>query len=346
VGDTSIEWTDRSTNPFVADVDDPPGNTRGTGHYCEKISPGCKHCYSSRMQPRFGLPQFQEQRGDRKPRHRLETKALLEVLRRRKPTKFFWCDMTDMFGEWVPNEWIAACFGVMAATPQHTHQVLTKRAARLPEWFAWAAACTQGARQRCAEEAVRLLHDEAHIRAVATMGTTMFDGTVRPWPLPNAWIGISAENQEAFDERWPHLRVTPAAVDFLSLEPLLGSIDLSAAVSEARFSASLRDGIRQVPLWVIVGGESGQRARPMDLAWARSIVQQCRAAGVPVFMKQFGAAPLMEMGVQDPPRRVRYWTRGLEQRLVYDLNDSKGGDMSEWPEDLRVREFPAPEPRP
>lgn len=126
MGETSIEWTDFSINPIRARL----GNA--VGHYCEKTSPGCKNCYSSRLQPRFRMPQFQEQRrADVK--HWLDVSKLDDVLRRRKPTKYFWCDMCDMFGDWVPDEWIAACFGVMAATPQHTHQVLTKRSKRMRE---------------------------------------------------------------------------------------------------------------------------------------------------------------------------------------------------------------------
>ncbi|HMI93941.1 MAG TPA: DUF5131 family protein, partial [Polyangiales bacterium] len=130
MGSTSIEWTDHSINPFRARL----ASGQGKGHYCEKISPGCKNCYSSRFQPRLAMPQFQEQRRRSDIEHWLDASKLNEVLRRKKPTKYFWCDMTDMFGDWVPNEWIAACFGVMAATPHHTHQVLTKRAARMHAW--------------------------------------------------------------------------------------------------------------------------------------------------------------------------------------------------------------------
>ena len=131
MGSTSIEWTDETINPLRARLN---ADQKRSGHYCEKISPGCKRCYSSKLQPRFGMPQFQEQR-------RLDVETFLDpsklhqVLQRKKPTKWFWCDMTDMFGAWVPNEMIAACFGVMAATPWHTHQVLTKRADRMRAWF-------------------------------------------------------------------------------------------------------------------------------------------------------------------------------------------------------------------
>jgi protein gp37 len=133
--------------------------------------------------------------------------------------------------------------------------------------------------------------------------------------LPNVWLGVSVENQQYADERIPLLLQTPAALRFISAEPLLGPLDLQPAV-------------RYAPIdWVIVGGESGPGARPFDLAWARSIVQQCQAAGVACFVKQVGAKPVFEgtpVGVFEG----------------YDYEDPKGGDPSEWPEDLRVREFP------
>src|SRR5262245_47674811 len=112
VGETSIEWTDRTVNPIRArrkgTAATRGGYDSGVGHYCEKVSPGCKHCYSSEMQPRFGLPMFQEQRGGDVQTF-LDASKLEEVLRRKKPARWFWCDMTDLFGDWVPDEWIAAC---------------------------------------------------------------------------------------------------------------------------------------------------------------------------------------------------------------------------------------------
>jgi protein gp37 len=132
---TSIGWTDHSINPLRARH----RITGKGGHVCEKISPGCNNCYSSGMQPRlFGTPEFSTPEAkDMEPF--LERKALAEVRRRRKPTKYFWGDMTDMFGAWWKQEWIDACFATMAATPQHIHQILTKRPERIlsclpPDW--------------------------------------------------------------------------------------------------------------------------------------------------------------------------------------------------------------------
>lgn len=150
---------------------------------------------------------------------------------------------------------------------------------------------------------------------------------------PNVWLGTSVEDQPRADERIPHLLKVPAAVRFLSCEPLLGPVDLTRLTYR---------GDRLNPLdtandmaaphinWVIVGGESGGQARPCSIGWVRNLVAQCKAAGVPVFVKQLGARP--EEWNPDRPR--------LLGRIP--LTDRKGGDVSEWPEDLRVREFPGP----
>src|SRR5665213_1066178 len=120
---TSIQWTEFTNNVFRARVAGSTamkgGYASGVGHHCVKVSPGCKNCYASDIQPRFGLPVFQDQRKDDAPEVWLDASKLQAVLRRKAPAKIFWHDMTDMFGERVSNEWIAACFGVMAATPQH-----------------------------------------------------------------------------------------------------------------------------------------------------------------------------------------------------------------------------------
>ena len=218
---TSIQWTNFSINPFRARL----GN--GDGHYCEKLSPGCKQCYSSRLQPRFRMPQFQEQRGAG-VEHYLDSRKLQQVLDRKKPTKIFWCDMTDMFGAWVPNEWIAACFGVMAATPQHTHQVLTKRAERLPEVFA-SVFGLESFEATVAREAERhgvtwdARGSTAHL--YSSVPADLASRRAWRWPLPNVHLGVSAEDQQRADERIPHLLQCPAAVRFVSAEPLLGPID-------------------------------------------------------------------------------------------------------------------------
>ncbi|HHS84313.1 MAG TPA: DUF5131 family protein, partial [Gammaproteobacteria bacterium] len=139
----------------------------------------------------------------------------------------------------------------------------------------------------------------------------------RWWPLPNVWIGVSVEDQASADERIPLLLDTPAAVRFVSAEPLLGPVDLQYASFNGADSLESMDGLD----WVVVGGESGPKARPFNTDWALSIVEQCRAAGVPCFVKQLGGHV-----IQGGERRIK--------------KNKKGADMSEWPHELRVREYP------
>jgi protein gp37 len=317
MGATEIGWTDFSTNPFRAHLAESTatkgGYASGVGHYCEKISAGCKNCYSSALQPKFGLPAFQEQRGGAVESF-FDASKLGEVLRRKKPTKIFWCDMTDMFGSWVPFKWVAACFGVMAATPQHTHQVLTKRPERALEFFRWLGGMVGTdvftGRQMVAEtdplmgcsmQASRVLTEKADM-------ALMLSAYQKPskWPLPNVHLGVSIEDQQRADERIPLLLKCPATVRWISAEPLLGPVRLDdisdggAGVLKPLAGlhwvpGSDRDGNPGMVLsggkgaaigWVVVGGESGAGHRPVDPAWVDSIVAQCTAAGVPVFVKQ------------------------------------------------------------
>jgi protein gp37 len=306
MGNTSIEWTQKTWNP-----------TRG----CDKVSPGCKHCYAETFAERFrGVPGHPYERGFDP---RLAPDKLAEPLKWKKPARIFVNSMSDLFHESFSNEYIAAVFGVMAACPQHTFQVLTKRAGRLPKWFEWAARDRGGVApdtwvQQCAFSMV----DGFPLHPVK--------GTFKSynWPLPNVWLGVSVENQQYADERIPHLLRAPAAVRFLSVEPQLGSVDLTRLHDDelgARWNA-LEMGIH----WVIVGGESGHGARPFEVEWARSIVRQCAAADVPVFVKQFGAAPVGLVRVND----------NFSTTALLKLKSKKGGDIDEWPPDLRVREFP------
>jgi len=244
--------------------------------------------------------------------------------------------LMDLFHEDIPHEYRAAVFGVFAATPHITYQVLTKRDPR--PFFEWL-------RQQCANRGGDHTRDvweviETEAREAMPEDVLSAAGRVQPWPLPNVWLGVSAEDQQRADERIPWLLSTPAAVRFVSAEPLLGPLNLTPwlgnAVSryvEGGGSAPASEGyaVRPGIWWVVVGGESGPKSRPFDLAWARSIRDQCREAGAAFFMKQLGARP---QATADP--RGLGWTETCE----LSLRDSKGGDPSEWPEDLRVREFP------
>jgi protein gp37 len=249
-GASSIEWTDATWNPV-----------RG----CVKVSPGCKYCYAETFAERFrGVPGHPYEQGFDP---RLVATSLDAPLHWRKPRKIFVNSMSDMFGAFVPNDYIAAVFGVMAACRQHTFQVLTKRAERLPKWFDWIVPNERDTLFSHAFEKT----GEGIGNMLALQGLP--HGANWRWPLPNVHLGVSVEDRKYGLPRIEHLLQTPAAVRFLSIEPLLedlGTIDLT--------------GIH----WVIVGGESGKGARPMHPDWARSIRDQCVAAGVPFFFKQWG----------------------------------------------------------
>ena len=322
MGKTSIQWAagsndgreGHSINPFRAE------NVYGaTGHHCVKISSGCKNCYSSRLQSRFKMPDFTAGNIDRVGVF-LDESKLHEVLRRKKPTGYFWCDMTDMFLDAYPFEWIDKCFAVMALTPQHIHMILTKRPERMREYM-------DRATPNGIDDVLVLLGVEARRE---------FE-----WPLPNCSLGVSVEDQERADERIPPLLQIPAAVRFVSYEPALGPVDFSCwfpheHAEYPREKVCKVCGVQTTALhhpygkslldWVIVGGESGPGARPFNTQWARDVIAQCKAAGVACFVKQVGSNP-------------QWATMGVDN--LYLPRDRKGGDPSEWPADLRVREYPA-----
>ena len=281
---SDIEWTDATWNPV-----------RG----CVKVSPGCKNCYAETFAERFrGVAGHPYEQGFDP---RLVPEALDAPLRWKKPRTIFVNSVSDLFGDFVPDEYLAACFGVMAATPRHTYQVLTKRADRLPRWSGWVETrAHRGAWLECMLTASDMIPEDPPRRfAEETIGPLS-----GPWPLPNVWLGVSVESQKYADERIPHLLATPAAVRFLSIEPLLGPVDLTpylrswcpACAShllggehfEGRACGTCHARTERGVGWVIVGGESGPGAREMDPAWVRSIRDQCVAAKVPFFFKQWG----------------------------------------------------------
>jgi len=267
MGKTSIEWTDCAW-PIV------------TG--CTRVSEGCRHCYSERLTatrlknvPAYkGLATMKH--GD--PRWtgeiRLNKKVLEDPLHWKKPRRIFVSQMSDLFHEAIPDEFILDIVRVMAAAHWHTYQILTKRPERM------------------------------HALLVGWYEKSI--------ALPNLWLGVSCEDQPTADERIPLLLQTPAAVRFVSVEPMLGPIDLqisafNGADSILFLSCQSLEGLH----WVIVGGESGPGARPMQEEWARSVMQQCKAGGVPFFMKQGSKAN---------------WP------------DFK--NFESFPKDLQIREFP------
>lgn len=324
---SKIEWTGETWNPIAG---------------CSIVSPGCTNCYAMRTAARLEAMDFAQRAkplpgsgGMKFPdpdtlplRHyrglTVKSKAgpvwsgkvalapdniLTEPLRRQKPQTYFVNSMSDLFHEDVLDEWVMKVFVVMAATPWHTYQVLTKRADRMRKWL------SPGERGG---------HLNAMVRANA-LRSDLFGGPLVErivtgtgsitWPLPNVWLGVSAERQQEADARVPDLLATPAAVRFVSAEPLLGPIDFTNIKPRERYEIdALRGhdadtGTACAALdWIIVGGESGAGARPMHPDWALALRDQCAAAGVPFFFKQWGEwAPISDIpeeisdAAYDPP---------------------------------------------
>lgn len=302
---SSIEWTDATWNPVTG---------------CSVVSPGCTNCYAmklagTRLQhhpSRAGLTRDSKAGPVWTGEVRLNEKWLDQPLRWRRPRRIFVCAHGDLFHESVPDEWIDRIFAVMALAPQHSFQVLTKRADRMrayvteqaaggrfiTDWIARILAPLPGGGYDTGQlkGAARERLREANRRC----GGTPFSAR----PLPNVWLGVSVEDQARADERIPDLLATPAAVRFLSCEPLLGLVDLDTIYVRrhgqlpTELSHRLGDYVR--PLrgnftdspkldWVIAGGESGPGARPADPAWVRLLRDQCADAGVAFFFKQWGA---------------------------------------------------------
>lgn len=229
---------------------------------CSKISDGCKNCYAERMAKRlagrFGYP------ADEPFRPTLHPDRLNDPRKWKKHRRVFVCSMSDLFHEEVPNEWRIKVFNAMATDIflpcKHTYLILTKRPENMKRFF--------------------------------DLNTKVGD----PVPWPNVWLGVTAENQEQYDKRIPLLLQIPAAVRFVSIEPMLGPIDVKKWLFHDDCDHYDCDGDCPVGLnppfagidWVICGGESGPGARPVHPDWVRSLRDQCQAAGVPFFFKQWG----------------------------------------------------------
>lgn len=357
---SNIEWTDTTWNPVVG---------------CTPVSPGCLNCYAATMARRLEAmhrPEYVGLTVKRKGSTRaagpedatpatavgkvsrdvfngtvrtLEDR-LADPLHWRKPRRVFVNSMSDLFHEDVPFEFIDRVFAVMNATgirlpipedvtkakPWHTYQVLTKRPDRMAEYL-----LSRSGKFRLGQHPLFRCRD-----LFCGQGPDLMNASaVFQWPLPNVWLGTSVEDQPRADERIPHLLKCPAAVRFLSCEPLLGPVDIRGFWTDAAGPN----------LWVIVGGESGAHARPCDIQWIRWIVSQCNVGDVPCFVKQLGAAPKRSdegceecqgTGRDPDVGRCPFCTGGHILGGTMKLRDAKGGDPSEWPEDLRVREMPTP----
>lgn len=348
-GQSSIEWTDRTWNPVVG---------------CAIVSPGCTNCYAMKMAARIEamgtVPHYvgltRKVNGKAvwsgvmraAPDH-----VLTEPLRWKRPQRIFVNSMSDLFGEGVADETIDRVFAVMAIKGHHTYQILTKRADRM----------------KAAIERIGRSIDILEGPARALGYTLKYEGMgTIPWPLPNVWLGVSAEDQPRADERLPLLMATPAARRIVSAEPLLGAIDFRWALSRNRAEIAagfLRRGHFSPGLetlrpldQIIVGGESGLGARPLWVPHVRDIVQQTLGTTTAVFVKQLGAVvhdrndagfdgcDRMSWPDMDPDDIEHDLTgfsdsyQGAPVRVH--LRNRKGSDMDEWPADLRLRQMPLP----
>jgi protein gp37 len=272
---SSIEWTEATWNPITG---------------CSVVSPGCTNCYAMRLAgtrlaqhpSRAGLTRDSKAGPVWTGEVRFNKQWLDQPLRWKRPRMIFVCAHGDLFHESVPDEWIDKVFAIMALAPQHTFQVLTKRSRRMREYV------NRDATKADIRNAAEAMFGADHFVWAKVLSAG--------FPLPNVWLGVSAEDQARADERIPDLLATPAAVRWLSAEPLLGPVNLDEiAIPRPELRASMMwSALREwggAPAkldWVVVGGESGPGARPMHPDWARSLRDQCAAAGVPFFFKQWG----------------------------------------------------------
>ena len=341
---TSIEWCDHTFNPWIG---------------CTKVSPGCDNCYAER---REDLRLHRVQWGTGQQRHRTKTwrdpvKWNARAAAEGRRYRVFCASLADVFDNEVPDPWRWDLFRLIAATPHLDWLLLTKRIGNARTMLNSAAAAVAG----------------------EYVGAPEWDRA--PWA--NVWLGVTVVTQAEADRDMPKLLQVPARVRFLSIEPMLepitlpgfngvsawcpqcktivgetlnrphelthGNVNFHAPFDSAKCCSAVYDLIH----WVICGGESGPGARPMEVAWARSMRQQCKSAGVAFFMKQLGAQPrgwcasALQMEAVDRAEIADDFCDLYEAgecatscgRCVM-LVDRKGGDTEEWPEDLRVREFP------
>lgn len=297
---TKIQWTDATWSPITG---------------CTKVSDGCSMCYITSTPPfRIAHRTFDKPGIGGTTGILLHPERLTAPLHWRKPRRVFVNSLSDLFHEDVPDEYIAKVFGVMALTPQHSFQVLTKRHGRMRSLLRSESFVLQ---VQAAAHRIKWESDSAELQSWQ-------------WPLPSVWLGVSTEDQRTAELRIPALLETPAAVRFISAEPLLGPIDLQHLKARGVIMDALGGdvslpstgeiftGTPSILDWIIVGGESGFGARPMDPAWAASIVEQCRRGVNHVFVKQLGSV----------------WAK------TSSAADRKGGDPEEWPAELRVRRYP------
>jgi len=370
VNDTSIEWTNFTANPLKLEL--PDGKRVNV---CLKISEGCRNCYAESIgrrwwgkgrskYPGYSLPLQQMGRAVLVERELDDVLKLSAKIAAGKSdpanNKIFWNDVTDEYLDFWPDEFLDRIWAVRALTPNLIHQVLTKRPGRMAEYLNLRSPGIGAKGHACKEAivaAIVLWHESQALTkfplsnqlAVHPLRAAQDVREWKTWPLPNVWLGISVENQDVARDRITNLLKCPSAIRFLSVEPLISRVDLDMIYEIPEWVSPFARGDSAVGMisWVIVGGESGPGARACNLDWIRRIVRRCKDAGVACFVKQLGAR------IAVPNDSGKEWPRGGDEWTHLDdgpsyqgepidirLDDSKGGDPSEWPEDLRVREFP------
>ncbi|MGG1598509.1 DUF5131 family protein [Paenibacillus naphthalenovorans] len=291
---SSIEWTDATWNPVVG---------------CTRVSEGCRNCYAYELHDRrhrahTAGKKLPEQYAKPFKEVQLFPDRLAQPFHWKRPRRIFVNSLSDLFHDDVPDDFIWSVFEIMAQSPQHTFQVLTKRPQRMAELLAGRYWRNLGTPDR--PFFARIIKGEHRA------GDVPF--------LPNVWLGVSVENQRAADERIPLLLQTPAAVRFLSCEPLLGPLNLARVEPKDRNDVIINSlaGEYYVPFtildnrpridWVIVGGESGPNARPIHPDWVRDIRNQCQKAGVSFFFKQWGEwAQVHDLRCNEPGIKGKPW---------------------------------------
>ena len=394
---SNIEWTEKTWNPVIG---------------CTRVSEGCRNCYAEVMARRLAAMAIKDGGKGRKANYlnvvkhdamgtplpqwngkiELVEEALGDPLRWRKPSMIFVNSMSDLFHENVPLDYIIKVLAVCAICPQHTMQILTKRPERMVEVINMGDLGHQIYRQvqEWLDEGEQGFLGKQWDRVRELSGRSVTGGRhyFMAWnlPLKNVWLGTSVEGQATADKRIPHLLKCPAAIRFVSAEPLLGAVDIREWIncwcpncgsdgSEGRFPQrnsgasnpkkrgaiycpSCNKNMPNFPTidreingewytfndidWIIVGGESGPGARPCDIDHLLDVMYQCKQAGVACFIKQLGSKPVTSnANLYDFPDHVKFAEYGdAAASASIILKSPKGSDMSEWPEDLRVRQMP------
>lgn len=296
---TKIEWTDATWNPITG---------------CTLVSEGCRHCYAARLAAtrlrdhpsRKGLARINAA-GEAKftGEVRLNYHWMHQPLQWKRPRMIFVCAHGDLFHESVPRDWVDMVFAVMAMAPQHIFQVLTKRPERARAYLTERALLGLDI-AACKVQLYGPLKRDKPLRV--PFAETGVGSEYRPWPLPNVWLGTSVEDQATANARIPYLVTTPAAVRWISAEPLLGPVDLNHVDFMADCPSDCEYGAvdpstgcfecrrcedtgktDEIGLdWVVAGGESGNQARPANPQWFRDLRDQCAKFDIPFLFKQWG----------------------------------------------------------